>query len=68
MPISVDEGPLNVRYDSTAEGDSILVTFEDEAGESERVELRRRPSQPGMPVVDLDYEVVSEAEDPPSED
>ncbi|MEQ9319976.1 MAG: serine/threonine-protein kinase [Polyangiaceae bacterium] len=68
VPISVDEGPVNVRYDSTAEGDSILVTFEDEAGQSERVELRRRPSQPGMPIVDLDYEVVTEADDPSSED
>lgn len=60
IPISVDEGPVSVRYDSSAEGDSILVTFEDESGQSERVALRRRPSEPGMPVIDLDYEVVSD--------
>lgn len=69
FPVSVDEGPLSVRYDSSAEGDSILVTFEDESGQSERVELRRRPSQPGMPAIDLDYEVVSDTDDDsPSED
>ena len=36
VPISVDDVPVSVRYDSSAEGDSILVTFEDETGQSER--------------------------------